>query len=113
MLLIERGEEFGGTTALSGAGAWIPNNSMMRAEGLEDPKEPAIRFMAQQAFPTLYNPADATLGLPQLNYELTKRSTTDGSVAIDYLLDMGAVDFYTDTEMPDYLADHEDNRAPR
>lgn len=113
VLLIERGEEFGGTTSLSGAGAWIPNNSLMQAEGIEDPKEPAVRFMAQQAYPTLYNPGDATLGLPPLSYELIETFYDNGSVAIDYLLEMGAVDFYTDLEMPDYLADHPDNLAPR
>jgi len=46
-ILLERAEEVGGTTALSGGGVWIPNNYLMRAEGLTDPKGPALQYMAR------------------------------------------------------------------
>ena len=39
VILFERAEHTGGTTALSGGSAWIPNNSSMRAAGLEDQRE--------------------------------------------------------------------------
>ena len=49
VLMLEWAETLGGTTALSGAGAWIPANSMMRAEGVEfrAPTEAALRTLAE------------------------------------------------------------------
>jgi 3-oxosteroid 1-dehydrogenase len=44
VLLIERGEEIGGTTARSGGGAWLPNNRLMRELGVEDPKGSTPRW---------------------------------------------------------------------
>jgi succinate dehydrogenase/fumarate reductase flavoprotein subunit len=43
VLMVERGADPGGTTVLSGGTAWIPNNSLMRAHGLSDPKEDCLR----------------------------------------------------------------------
>jgi 3-oxosteroid 1-dehydrogenase len=112
VLLVERADGLGGTTALSGAGAWIPNNTLMRAEGVEDPKEPALRYMAWQAYPQLYNPEHPTLGMPADVYALMETFYDNGPAAIDYLMEMGAADFYADMELPDYYAEHPDNRAP-
>ncbi len=112
VLLLERAESLGGTTVLSGAGAWIPNNNLMRAEGVEDPKGPALRYMAWQSYPQLYNPDHPTLGLPADSYAMIETFYDNGPAAIDYLIETGAADFYTDMELPDYYAEHPDNRAP-
>ncbi len=36
VLLIEKTEYFGGATALSGGGTWVPANSLARNQGIED-----------------------------------------------------------------------------
>jgi 3-oxosteroid 1-dehydrogenase len=46
-LVIEKSGVFGGTTALSGGVAWIPNNHLMPAVGISDSEEEAIRYLKQ------------------------------------------------------------------
>ncbi len=45
VLIIEKGAAFGGTSALSGGGMWIPNNYLMQAQGIEDNKADALKYM--------------------------------------------------------------------
>ncbi|HWL42003.1 MAG TPA: FAD-dependent oxidoreductase [Ilumatobacter sp.] len=112
VLLLERAEQLGGTTALSGCGAWVPNNSYMRAEGYEDPRDAALRFMASLAYPHQYDPVSATLGLSSLAYELLETYYDRGPEAIDYLVGCGATSFFADVGVPDYFANHPENKAP-
>src|SRR5690349_23304770 len=70
VIVLERAADTGGTTAKSGGQFFIPNNRLMREAGLDDPREPVLRYMARLAFPHLYDPTSTTLGLPSSNYEL-------------------------------------------
>ncbi|MDZ4327672.1 MAG: FAD-dependent oxidoreductase [Pseudomonas sp.] len=45
VLLVEKGTQFGGTTARSGAGAWIPNNPHMTPSGFSDGLEQADTYL--------------------------------------------------------------------
>jgi len=45
VLIIEKGPGFGGTSALSGGGLWLPNNFAMKEAGLEDNREDAYKFL--------------------------------------------------------------------
>ena len=51
VLLAERGEVFGGTTALSGGRVWLPGNAHARVAGVEDPPENAAAYL-RAACPT-------------------------------------------------------------
>jgi 3-oxosteroid 1-dehydrogenase len=51
VLLAERGDAFGGTTALSGGRVWLPGNAHARAAGVEDPPENAAAYL-RAACPT-------------------------------------------------------------
>lgn len=51
VMLFEREDHVGGTPGLSGGTAWIPNNSSMREQGVEDPRDDALRYLARTAFP--------------------------------------------------------------
>lgn len=44
-LVIEKTDSFGGSSALSGGGLWIPNNHLMREEGVPDSPEKARTYM--------------------------------------------------------------------
>jgi 3-oxosteroid 1-dehydrogenase len=47
VLVIESTDQFGGSTAMSGGGAWIPNNHLMLAAGVHDTPELARTYMDQ------------------------------------------------------------------
>ncbi len=44
-LLLEKTDQFGGTTALSGGVAWIPNNPSMKRGGIDDSVEEALQYL--------------------------------------------------------------------
>jgi 3-oxosteroid 1-dehydrogenase len=46
-IVLEKTDRYGGTTALSGGGIWIPNNDSMRSDGLDDSVEDAVRYLKQ------------------------------------------------------------------
>jgi 3-oxosteroid 1-dehydrogenase len=112
VLMVERGADPGGTTILSGGTAWIPNNSLMRQHGLSDPKDDCLRFLCRLAFPHLYDPDEANLGLPEDLFALIEAFYDNGSVAIDFLVSLGAMEVEFDGETPDYHTPMEEDKAP-
>ena len=44
-LLIEKSPQYGGSSAMSGGGLWVPNNHMMEAGGFHDTPEAALTYM--------------------------------------------------------------------
>jgi succinate dehydrogenase/fumarate reductase flavoprotein subunit len=117
--MLEKAAVFGGTTAKSGAGYWIPNNYVMREKGLQDPREDCLRYMARTAYPTLYNANDRQLGLAANEYELLAAFYDNAAPILDRLRDIGALDQHVlwlneRGEMwPDYYAQLPENKAPR
>lgn len=49
VLVIEKSDRLGGTSAMSGAGAWIPANHHARAQGIKDSVEEALQYMRAAA----------------------------------------------------------------
>jgi len=45
VLLIEKGKQFGGSSAMSGGGLWIPNNHLMSGVGIDDDPEEAFDYL--------------------------------------------------------------------
>lgn len=45
VLVVESTDLVGGSSAMSGGGLWIPNNPVMRADGIEDSYEKARRYL--------------------------------------------------------------------
>lgn len=50
VILLEKSATYGGTTVKSGGVYDVPNNAVMKAEGIEDPEEDAMRFLARGAY---------------------------------------------------------------
>src|SRR3954464_1138822 len=44
-VVLEKAAHFGGSTARSGGGVWIPNNDVLRREGVEDTPEAARTYL--------------------------------------------------------------------
>ncbi|TFV64312.1 FAD-dependent oxidoreductase [Geodermatophilus sp. DF01-2] len=45
VLIVEKGKKFGGSTAISGGGIWIPNNPTLQAKGHDDSRESIRRYL--------------------------------------------------------------------
>ena len=44
-VILEKADTWGGSSALSGGGVWIPNNPVAKAHGLDDSFEEALTYM--------------------------------------------------------------------
>ena len=116
--IFEKGPVAGGTTAKSGGAFWIPNSPYMQEQGLTDPKDDALKYMARLAFPHLYRADDAALGLSQNTYDLLSAFYDEGPRATRELNDAGALASimsisWTGHPTPDYWAHLPENKAPR
>jgi len=49
VVVIEKTDHFGGSTARSGGGVWIPGNSVLRRAGVRDSPEQASEYLAHVA----------------------------------------------------------------
>jgi succinate dehydrogenase/fumarate reductase flavoprotein subunit len=118
VIVLEKATVTGGTSAKSGGVYWIPNNSLMNAEGITDPKQDAIAYMARLAFPDLFDPDNPTFGLPEHEHSLIEAFYDNGPAAVDHLGEIGALkstlNLAADGQpFPDYFAELEVNKAPR
>jgi 3-oxosteroid 1-dehydrogenase len=59
VIVLEKAAVLGGTTAMSGAGTWIPANHHMRAAGLDDSPEQALAYLRATAPPGWQDQEDA------------------------------------------------------
>src|SRR5438132_9348723 len=70
VILLEKATTAGGTTIKSDGAYWIPNNHLMRAKGMSDPKDDAMRYMASSSYPLTYRAEQPLLGLRKNEYAL-------------------------------------------
>lgn len=49
MLLLESAAKWGGNTAMSGGGMWLPNNPLMQRDGVQDSREEALAYLEETA----------------------------------------------------------------
>jgi 3-oxosteroid 1-dehydrogenase len=60
VLVIEKGQYVGGTSAMSGAGTWVPANHHARAAGIQDSPEEALEYL-RNALPQQWAASDDAL----------------------------------------------------
>jgi 3-oxosteroid 1-dehydrogenase len=92
-LVLEKTEYFGGSTALSGGGIWIPNNHLMEQAGIPDSFEKACLYLQN------------TVG------DRTPRKDQEAFVAnaremLRYLTDRANIKFNMTVGFPDYYPEH-------
>jgi len=109
----------GGTTGKSSSITWIPNNRLMREQGIEDKKEDCLRYMARYSYPQNYTRNNPTLGLTERNYRLLEAFYDNGSRMIDHMAEVDAIHYRlfkmwgVDKLEPDYAEHLPENKAPR
>jgi len=99
-VVIEKQATLGGSTAMSGGGLWIPNNPLMRAEGVADSYEDALAYF------------DAVVGEPDRGSSLPRRHAflTYGPELISFLQGKG-VRFVRDEGYSDYYDNRKGGKA--
>lgn len=78
-LIIEKGKTWGGSSALSGGGLWIPNNHVSKKAGLEDSEEEALLYMQTVIEDTG----------PASTYERKEAYVKNGHIMVKFLEELG------------------------
>lgn len=94
VLLVEKTEYFGGISALSGGGCWIPCNPLMGNIGLQDSRAAAERYI------------QLVVG-NYLRPEIMKAFLDNGPAMIEFMLKNTEVTFAARTPAPDYYTELE------
>ncbi|MDF0545835.1 FAD-dependent oxidoreductase [Sphingobium sp. H39-3-25] len=118
VLMLEKGAGFGGTTALSGGIFYIANNAVMRAAGLEDPREDCIRYWVRTAYADQYNPSAPFYGIAENEFRLIETLYDEGDKVLDKMIALKCLDpmqwtDWTGAAFPDYYPHLPENKAPR
>lgn len=111
VIVLESAPVPGGATARSGGGFWVPNNKYMRAKGIADPREDAVRYMARYSFTHLYDPAGQFYGIPENSYRLMEAMYDNAAPAVEKLESLGAL-FTRADDSYDYWDYAPENKAP-
>ena len=104
VVMLEKASTTGGTTRKSAAYFWILNNRHMRAAGVEDPREEALRYLARLARPLEYSASRPSLGLAPDEFAALECFYDHGDEAICALEQLGALEVGALLEFPDYFA---------
>lgn len=92
VLLVEKTEYLGGTTAWSGGGCWVPCNPLMEKIGLNDSREAAMSY------------ATTVVG-PHLRQDLYETFLDESPRMLEFMLSRTQVRFMPRTPAPDYRMD--------
>ncbi|MEV5072767.1 FAD-dependent oxidoreductase [Microbacterium sp. LMI12-1-1.1] len=102
VIMLEKADAPGGTSAKSGGGMMIPNNNYQRALGKVEAKEDFVAFLARVGRPLLFDPSSPTFGLPQWEYDLIETYFDNGADALARLEDLGALRVVHIPDWPSY-----------
>ncbi len=109
VVVLEKAAQTGGTTRKSAANAWVPGNRHMRALGLAESRDGALRYMARAARPHLYSPDAPCLGLPEWEYEGICLFVDEGGRAFADLEDKGVFATLPLAGIPNFYSELEED----
>ncbi|WP_313802428.1 FAD-dependent oxidoreductase [Sphingobium sp.] len=96
VIVIDKQPIAGGTTLKSGAAAWLPGNSMMKAAaGQTDDEDACIRYMCRFAYPRQYAPDLPDYGVGPERMALLRAFYRNAALVEDRLRKLGALDLVT------------------
>jgi 3-oxosteroid 1-dehydrogenase len=90
VLVVEKGDTWGGSTAMSGGAVWLPNNRAMKELGLQDSEDEGVKYMTHLTGGTI----------PE---ERIRTFIHEGNRMIDYLEARTHVRFDSLETYPDYV----------
>ncbi len=99
VLVIEKADKFGGSSAISGGGVWIPRNRYARAAGADDSLQDAREYLRQTI------PAD------QVPEAMLDTYIEQGPKMIDFLHEHTRVRYLSLPQYPDYYTDAKGARS--
>ena len=111
VLILEKAPTVGGTSFRSGGACWVPNNHYLRAQGIEDSREDALRYMARAARPHLYSEDSPKYGLAAWEYDLHAAFYDHAGDVFEALSRMDAYRSLHVPDLPDYYAQLDENRV--
>ena len=91
-LLIEKSSQYGGSSAMSGGGLWVPNNHLMQEVGISDSPEEALEYLKA-----------TTRGL--VPEERLQAYVEEAPKMVRFLTDRTRVELVPLSEYPDYYQD--------
>ena len=87
VLMVEKAPTYGGTTKISAGGIWVPNHRFLQQQGINDPKEDCLKFMARSSYPEVFNRDQPRWGLSKTDFSLLEAFYDNGSKMIDAMID--------------------------
>ena len=93
-LVIEKSSQFGGTSATSGGGVWIPNNRYAKAENVHDSDQDARDYI------------NSVSPEGMIKDELIETYISEGPRMVDYLHENSQVKYRNLAHYPDYFPDN-------
>ena len=93
-LVIEKSSQFGGTSATSGGGVWIPNNRYAKAKNVDDSDQDARNYI------------NSVSPEGMIKDELIETYISEGPRMIDYLHENSQVKYRNLAHYPDYFPDN-------
>jgi len=118
VLLLEKADFIGGTALKSAGVLWIPNNFVLRANGVQDARDDCVAYMARYAYPGRYDRDLPNFGLQADELALLEAFYDNASAAVDSLRASGALNlgewrgFALDKAAVDYLDQVPENKVP-
>lgn len=118
VLMLEKMPFQGGTTAKSAGVFWIPDNPILRAQGVKDERLDTLRYMVRLAQPTLFRADHPTLGIAADDFELLGTFVDHARRVVEALMAQSALRimpwlYAEDAVWPDYYGHIPENKIER
>jgi 3-oxosteroid 1-dehydrogenase len=111
-LVVEKGANIGGSTMKAVGGYYIPNNHVMRSQGIADPKAHALHYLIRCAYPAQYRESQPRFGIGEPEYQLLE-AFYDSAAGIIEALEHDGILSSALVELCDYQDHLPQNKVPR